>query len=385
MGDRTGIEWTDATWNPIRGCSRVSEGCRFCYAETVANRFKGEGQPYAGLIAKGGQWNGAIKFVPEMLEKPLQWTKPRRIFVNSMSDLFHESVPDEVIDRIVAVMAMAAWHTFQVLTKRPERMRDYFAALTYDRIIESCRGADGVSVIQRRTMQAIEHHFGWWPDSPLRFRRVGPLPLPNVWLGVSVEDQKAADERIPLLLQTPAAVRWISAEPLLGPVKLPALCDFSACGDHSNKPCDNVTCPARTLDWVVVGGESGPHARPMHPQWARDLRDQCAAAGVPFLMKQWGEWRPICQGDGDWYQHLYRSRRVAKDGEDQDSLDESWGRDCTVAELCLRNDGEHVGITEQGAWAAGTAPVHAFKVGKKAAGRLLDGVQHDGYPGVRDV
>lgn len=305
MGDKTGIEWTDATWNPIRGCSRVSEGCRNCYAETVANRFKGEGQPYAGLIAKGGQWNGSIKFVPEMLDQPLRWRKPRRIFVNSMSDLFHENVPDEVIDKVFAVMALARQHTFQILTKRPERMRDY---MNSDALIER----NSVVIGARNSM----------------------ILWPHVWLGVSVEDQKALDERLPLLLDTPAAVRWISAEPLLGPVDL---------------SCWPIYGPDREqmLNWVVVGGESGPHARPMHPEWARSLRDQCAAAGVPFLFKQWGEWAPTANAyeTDPW-------RDLLPDGTD---------------------------YTYQRIDEFETA-VRVRRVGKKAAGRLLDGVQHDGYP-----
>ncbi len=172
---KNGIVWTDETWNPLRGCSRVSEGCRNCYAESVARRFDGPGLPYEGLIASGGQWNGQIKLVPEKLDEPLRWQRPRRIFVNSMSDLFHPNVPNEYIDRVFAVMALASQHTFQVLTKRPERMLEY---------------------LNRRTT------------------------MPNVWLGVSIENQVTADERIPLLLQTPAAVRWVSAEPLLRPVDL---------------------------------------------------------------------------------------------------------------------------------------------------------------------
>lgn len=290
MSEKTGIEWTDATWNPIRGCSRVSEGCRNCYAESVANRFKGQGQPYEGLIARTGQWNGNITVVDHLLDQPLRWRKPRRIFVNSMSDLFHETVPDDVIHAVFSVMAQATQHTFQILTKRPERMRDVLTL--WDRI--------GI------TGNYFHGH-----------------PLPNVWLGVSVEDQATADERIPLLLQTPAAVRWISAEPLLGPI------DFSGMWvPHANPAVHESMLEA--LDWVVVGGESGKNARPMQLDWALSLRDQCQSAGVPFFFKQWGEHAPnwFCDGDGKY-------------------------------------DG---------------GPIWMDRMGKKAAGRLLDGREWNEYP-----
>lgn len=329
MGDNTAIEWTDATWNPIRGCSRVSEGCRHCYAETVANRFKGPGQPYEGLIAKGGQWNGKIAEIDDLIDQPLRWRRPRRIFVNSMSDLFHENVPDDTIDRIFSVMAVAERHTFQVLTKRPERMRAY---LSQDRRRE---WADW----------AVNLWGGVDPDALHDAIMADDKVLPNVWLGVSVEDQKALDERLPHLLATPAAVRWISAEPLLGPVDL---------------SCWPIYGPDREqmLNWVVVGGESGPQARPMHPEWARDLRDQCAAAGVPFLFKQWGEWCPgesiIQDAPAQMGVRLhadFTNGRWFFGETDMDDPEDGWDSEPDL-----------------------------YRVGKKKAGRLLDGVQHDGYP-----
>lgn len=269
MADGTGIEWTDATWNPLRGCSRVSEGCRNCYAERVAARFSGEGQPYEGLATMtpaGARWTNQVRLIESALEQPLKWRRPRRIFVNSMSDLFHESVPDEWINRVFAVMSSGTRHVFQVLTKRPERMKKYVTAA------------------------------GW-------------KTLPNVWLGVSVEDQETANKRIPHLLATPAAIRFISAEPLLGSVGLDNLIDIpprswglshhiNALAGHrwdeselfgSDKPYEDDPPNTNRLDWVIVGGESGPGARPMHPDWARSLRDQCVDAGVPFFFKQWGE------------------------------------------------------------------------------------------------
>lgn len=346
MSDKTAIEWTDATWNPIRGCSRVSDGCRHCYAETVANRFKGPGQPYEGLVARGGQWNGTIKWVGgDVLTQPLRWAKPRRIFVNSMSDLFHEAMTDEMIDQVFAVMASARHHTFQVLTKRPERMRYYMAT-------------KGRMLAIRNAARALDRGNAQGCD---RF------PLPNVWLGVSVEDQKAADERIPHLLATPAAVRWISAEPLLGPVDL-----FYRGADGERYSWlresfwrnNRVEHDPPRIGWVVVGGESGPQARPMHPQWARDLRDQCAAAGVPFLFKQWGEWVPRSA--------CYHTFKDGKSLADIDPGSTRWP--------CLRltyrgNNGSDIAH-------AGDDGDEAYmqRIGKKSAGRLLDGVQHDGYP-----
>ena len=268
MADGTKIEWTDATWNPITGCSVTSPGCTNCYAMHLAGTRLAHHPSRAGLtheVNGNHVWTGATRLNEQWLDQPLRWRKPRRIFVCAHGDLFHESVPDAWIDRVFAVMALAPQHTFQVLTKRAVRMREY---LTHPRRL---------SVID--------------------------LPLPNVWLGVSVEDQARANERIPELLATPAAVRWLSMEPLLGPIDLyggdpdPRLGGVTA-GDgislsqwwRADDPSDAPPRPG--IDWVVVGGESGHDARPMHPDWARSLRDQCAAAAVPFFFKQWGEWVP---------------------------------------------------------------------------------------------
>ena len=270
---------TDATWNPIRGCSRVSEGCRNCYAERFATRFRGPGEIYDGLTIVNGsgdpQWTGEVKFIPELLDQPLHWKRPRKIFVNSMSDLFHEKVKDETICRIFAVMALSPEHTFQVLTKRPSRMLGF--------MIAGLAAADN-----RRWIQDIlEEEFH---DRDAAYKLMDRWPLSNVWLGVSVEDQKTADERIPLLLQTPAAVRWVSYEPALGPINF--RCIKEACEDHDNyfDAIGGIRSIRPCLDWIVAGGESGPGARPMHPDWARAVRDQCQDARVPFFFKQWGEW-----------------------------------------------------------------------------------------------
>ncbi len=244
MGTKTGISWTDATWNPVTGCTRISEGCRHCYAERLAATRLKDTLRYKGLaVIDGGQphWTSKIKLHPELLDWPQRKKKPLRIFVNSMSDLFHPGVPADFIAEVFRAMAACPQHTFQILTKRHDRMRKL------------------LSIIQ-------------------------PEPLPNVWLGVSVEDQKNAEIRIPSLLETPAAVRFISAEPLLEPLDLTNLCVYG--GQRLHALSKIYTSPS--LDWIIVGGESGPHARPFKLEWARNLRDQCRGSGVPFFAKQLG-------------------------------------------------------------------------------------------------
>ncbi|MDE2467382.1 MAG: phage Gp37/Gp68 family protein, partial [Bradyrhizobium sp.] len=277
QGD-SGISWTDETWGPVRGCSRVSQGCTRCYAERIAARFSGSGQPYEGLAKQtpsGPRWTGNVKLIEERLLDPLKWRKPRRVFANSMSDLFHENLPDAAIDRVFAVMALAPQHCYQILTKRPERMLRYFSL---GGLREELIGieAERVSGIARHT-DAMQPRW--------------PIPLTNVWLGVSVEDQATADERIPLLLRTPAAVRFISAEPLLGPVQLARKWIGRGKPLGGGPQCDlsrpwEAPASMAGLDWFICGGESGPGARPMDIEWARSLRDQCNAAGVAFWMKQ---------------------------------------------------------------------------------------------------
>lgn len=383
MADKTSIEWTDATWNPIRGCSRVSDGCRNCYAEVQAARIiamdRGRGVPegkgaYDGLLAKGGQWNGSIKVVESAIEQPLRWQKPRRIFVNSMSDLFHPSVPTKVIDRVFAVMALAERHTFQVLTKRPDRMQVYLNTPNRQGII---KGSAWELLGHKPELSSSGMTARW--------------PLKNVWLGVSIENQAAADERIQLLLESPAAVRWLSMEPLLGPVALPRVdfhCDVcGGTGILGRFPTGNCTrcqrgsipaistdprlgmpsTPMRRINWVVVGGESGLNARPMHPEWATALRDQCAATGVPFLFKQWGEWVPRSS--------CYHTFADGKSCGDYDPTCERWP---VIRLTYLGHDGRQLGSDTSGG-----SEAYMQRVGKKFAGRLLDGEQHDGYPEAR--
>jgi protein gp37 len=320
MSDKSKIEWTDATWNPVTGCSKVSEGCRNCYAMKFAERWRG----IPGHYFENGF---DITLRPDKLDEPLRWRRPRRIFVNSMSDLFHDQVPVTFIHEVFKVMAEANWHTFQILTKRPARMAE---------VMQTLRPLFEGMVFNGSKVE--------WP-------------LPNVWLGVSVENQKSADERIPLLLQTPAAVRFLSCEPLLGPVDPTRIAPMDSenregaiAGDalagglwekkgHAERWHQIQKGPA--IDWVIVGGESGPGARPVHPEWVRSLRDQCQAAGVPFFFKQWGEWAP-----GSNFPDHIPSGTSHNFGEELDDNRAVW------------------------------------KVGKKAAGRMLDGRAWDEFPSI---
>lgn len=330
MADHTPIEWTDATWNIVTGCSLVSPGCTNCYAMKLAGTRLRDHPSRQGLTddSKAGPvWNGQVRFNAQWLDQPLRWTKPRKIFVCAHGDLFHDGVSDDWLDQIFAVMALCPQHAFQILTKRPERMRDYLTQACgriADRII-AMRRARGDRDMVLAPLAHVAPGSPWWP-------------LPNVWLGVSVEDQARADERIPVLLDTPAAVRWISAEPLLGPVNI-----RDAMWAGEGDPAANLDA---SIDWVVAGGESGPGARPMHPDWARALRDLCAGAEVPFLFKQWGDYLP------------------------QDQTDAS-GLEWVAGHSDPRNyDWEPQGFA-------------SIRIGKKVAGRRLDGVLHDAYPEVR--
>lgn len=326
MADHTGIEWADATWNPIVGCSIVSPGCTNCYAMGMAARIEAmqPGSHYAGTTQPskaGAVWSGRLALAPDhILTQPLHWRRPRRIFVNSMGDLFHEDAPDAWIDRVFAIMALAPQHTFMVLTKRSARMRDYVGTRAGDWMLH-------------------------WPDAARKAGallgdvaalRAVPFPLPNVWLGVSTERQAEWDARVPDLKAAPAAVRFVSAEPLLSAI----VGDFSL------------------INLAIVGGESGPKARPMHPDWARSLCDQCAAAGTAFFFKQWGEWVSVYdrdRDDPDW-------RNVPTPGD--------WDRKRFLN--LAGGQGFH-----------GDKLHMMRRVGKRAAGRLLDGVEHNAMPEVQ--
>ena len=337
MADRSPIEWLrgpdgrqGATWNPIVGCSVVSPGCTNCYAMRLAGTRMRHHPSRAGLTqdSKAGPvWTGEVRFMEQWLTQPLRWQKPRMIFVCAHADLFHESVPDEWIDRVFAVMALCPQHTFQVLTKRPERMREYLSRNDVS-LLDRWSKAFGPGTFRMSSHELMARLSPFTtPEHRALYHAAYPVfPLPNVWLGVSVEDQRRANERVDILRGTPAAVRWVSAEPMLGPIIF--------------RPEQ-----LRSLDWVVAGGESGPNARPMHPDWARSLRDQCAAAGVPFLFKQHGEWIGV---------------------PDIRRLSGGSGPGFGAFDHC-KYDQEH----------------EAVHVGKKASGRLLDGVIHDGYPEAR--
>lgn len=347
MADGTKIEWTDATWNPITGCSVVSPGCTNCYAMKLAGTRLKNHPTREGLTndSKAGPvWNGQVRFNEGMLLDPLRWRRPRMIFVCAHGDLFAENVPDEWIDQVFAVMALAPQHTFQVLTKRPERMRGYLHAIV------ECYHASPEEMDRRFGEVCVDLTSSPCASGAFEDR---PWPLPNVWLGVSVEDQKRAEERIPVLLETPAAVRWISAEPLLGPIDIRRHIEVG----HLDSEL-GLSNPG--LDWVVAGGESGHNARPMHPDWARSLRDQCAAADVPFLFKQWGEW-----GKADFKPSgTPGAYAIATAGPDT----EFWPQhvlkvDSYPRQINLFGGGKVL-----------------QRVGKRAAGRLLDGVEHNAFP-----
>ena len=393
----TTIEWTrrpgtkGETWNPVVGCDIVSPGCTHCYAMKRAERIQrmsdglGRETHYAGTTkpSKAGPvWTGTVNVAPDdVLTKPLRWKSPRTVFVNSMSDLFHEAVPDETIDRIFAVMALTPQNTYQVLTKRSARMQAYITRLHDEPVRDTVR----------RIVAA-------WPGQAPVPDEIA-IPLPNVWLGVSAERQKEADERIPDLLTTPAAIRFVSAEPLLEAIDFarigtldairaafPSMVErieqdsrpsivsgmqidvvsgrnqatiFHQTPDHTGGFTIRFPRPFPRLDQIIVGGESGPDARPMHPAWARQIRDQCAAAGTAFFFKQWGAWEPVSE-----------TRPDARD----------WGRDW----MLLDNRGV-LDIPDDRVPMEDLGEVAVANVGRSRAGRCLDGREHNEWPSALQV
>lgn len=315
---QTKIEWADAVWNPVTGCTPVSEGCENCYARRMAYRLRGrcgypEDEPFK------------VTLHPERLNEPMYWKKPRRIFVCSMGDLFHEMVPDDFIFDVFLKMTLCTNnHIFIILTKRPERMKN---------IIENFMGKK-------------------YGMSGKTIRELKLYPQKRIWLGVSVENQQRAEERIPILLQIPAAVRFVSSEPLLGAVDLSrwlgvcTVCGASAtqCDpvlwQEGQKCCPDCTHGGTYLDWVIVGGETGPNARPMHPDWVRSLREQCQTSGVPFFFKGWGEF--------------------VEDINCNNAVLHPWRKFYAI------HDGLYTG--------------NFTRVGKKKAGRLIDGRTWDEFP-----
>jgi protein gp37 len=317
MADGTAIEWTDATWNPVTGCSVVSPGCTNCYAMKLAGTRLKHTPSRSGLTVAskaGPVWNGKVRFNREWIHQPIDWKRPRRIFVCAHGDLFAENVPDEWIIEVFTVMAIAGHHDFQVLTKRPDRACEFLS----------------------KPFRLDDIYANWYTYTG-KPAEVWSWPLHNVWIGASAEDQIRYDQRRQWLDETPAAKRFWSLEPLLGPVEMKI---------QFVKP-----------DWIIVGGESGKDARPMHPAWPRSIRDQCADTGVPFFFKQWGHWACIdqspaadeagWQGRGNWM-------ILDKDG-DLDIPDHRW-------------PDEEAGVCA------------VIDVGKKRAGRLLDGIEHNAFP-----
>lgn len=409
MATNTRIEWADSTINPLVGCSKISPACNHCYAERMAARMvhnPAVAHRYAGTVDAHGKWTGKINVIPnELLEKARRMRRPRRIFVGSMSDLFHPRVPAGHIARIFTQMAIVGHHTYMLLTKRPDRMREMLS--------------------QQDMQDAVRSNVLRWRDEadlpPQDFR----WPLPNVWLGTTVEDQARADERVPELLATPGALHFVSCEPLLGPVDLrkwlpgswecsltcgyrqhewpeqwfcgtcgyensddgawgdPETCPECGCGDSPQTPCPMCGLPMYNdhpdtpyLRWVIAGGETGPGARPAHPDWFRSLRDQCAEAidpsarleyRVPFFFKSWGEWLPAPEGQFNSFKYPhqgYLSPDLPYDelpGPSGANGEGLWGPEKLIAAGCA----------------------HVVRVGKAISGRLLDGVEHNSIPAGR--
>lgn len=387
MAENTAIEWLhgmpgygSATWNPTTGCSAAGPGCKNCYAKDMTYRLERMGVPkYTGLtvLNQSGSrhFNGVVRTHDDVLEKPLRWNKPRVIFVNSMSDLFHEDVPDDFIARVFAIMGLACWHRYIILTKRSERMAELMSSPDFAFMVEYA--VDEHSDFA----EEVAGHYGQFDPSDRRhgdWRSLdhSAMPMPHVALGVSVSTQACWNEHVPNLIRTPAAVRVVSAEPLLGEVDLSnwlprgryynAVCEhcgyagtserFIEIRYHDDSDVECPKCHNRTvandigqLHQIIVGGESGPKARPMHPEWARGIRDQCVSAGVPFFFKQWGAWAPI---DMPWEQNSPKG--------------------CAHNETWLNLAG--------GSGFHGDSVWRMRHSGKKSAGRLLDGREWNEFP-----
>lgn len=399
MGEQTNIEWCDHSFNPWTGCAKVSPGCDHCYAEAWSKR--------AGT--KVGKWGGTeprVRTTPQNWSKPRAWNSQRywqcacgwrgtekgmrhlddgfgawaacpacgqghfkttraRVFCASLADVFDNQVPASWRADLFALIASTPNIDWLILTKRIGNARAMLA--------------EAAATVEFHSSQVKP----WTTDSP----------WPNVWIGATVVNQAEADRDIPKLLGVPARVRFLSIEPLLNrvilrPCWLHAGCGFGNDEDPASSNCfsrgtsggPHCAWPSAQLNWIIAGGESGPGARPMHPDWATSLRDQCSAAGVPFLFKQWGAWKPISQMPEEEHSKLYTARRKAKGTEDQAEADEAFGRRCTCESKVLHEDGSIHEILAPMAFQAGCAPMTVFKVGTKSAGRLLDGVLHNNFP-----
>jgi protein gp37 len=321
MSDGTKIEWTDATWNVITGCSPVSPGCKHCFAMRLAGGRLRNHPSRKGLTVQtkaGPVWTGEVRFNEMWLGQPLHWRQPRRVFVVAHGDLCDCEVRQSWRTKIFGVMDAADWHLYQLLTKRAATALHIYGEMA---------------------------------------------PRPNWWIGVSIEDQKRADLRRPLMRRLAAMGWnvWVSYEPALGPVDWTGW-DF--------------------IKAMVSGGESGPNARPTHPNWHRGTRDWCAARGIPYGFKQWGEWKPVSLMTEAEVNSCYRTRRLARPGQDQEVLDEVYGRHCIVKTTVLHHDGRCHEPTAPNVFKANVAAMTMFCLGKGPAGRLLDGIEHNAFPGI---
>lgn len=391
MAENLKIEWTDATWNPITGCTKISPGCTNCYAERMSKRLAGRyGYPADEPFKPGIVHDKA-------LYEPIKWKKPRKVFVCSMGDLFHEKVNFHDIDLIVSLVALLPQHQFLFLTKRPMRMKEYFAGerdegITSGYIQEITRASGGRGDKQFRYFPGI-----WQRIEP---PKTWQWPLPNLWLGVTVCNQAEADEKIPVLLDTPAAGRFVSVEPMLGPVDFrqwlvkdrfyTAKCprcgwigSSEHCGSSDYWSQDGCECPKcctecddfsddRKLDWMICGGETGPDARPLHLDWVRSLRGQCQESDTPFFFKQWGEYGPTAEniqtGDSVFRMFDSESHWVNKAS--------SWMR---PGDVCIDAIGKI--CRNGGDFGKASYPVVIVRrVGKKNSGCLLDGKEFKEFP-----
>ena len=375
MADKTAIEWTKgddgkpgASWNILRGCTRKSKGCENCYAEVTAARFCKTGLPFEGLVritSQGPRWTGKIEMQPEKLTEPLRWTRPRRIFVNSTSDTFLDDVPDWFLDKIFAVMALAPKHTFQVLTKRPDRMLKYLTSSheTVDGELDVreaiAREARAIAASRRKELvppadASTSYAAAFCPT----------WPLPNVHLGFSAENQETFDERWPHAekLGHLGWLIWCSAEPLLSAIDIGKAVQRIPPGTP-DRAGSELPETFSVLRWIVAGGESGKppqKPRPMHPDWAAGLQEQCSAAGIPFFFKQWGAFLPAKVVGHNGFDKDGRPIGGYLEFADQPGV----ARDIPRQLKPVRLDDSHV----------------AFKVGKKAAGSLLYGRKWDEFP-----
>lgn len=343
MPDNTKIPWADASWNPLAGCSDepISPGCQNCYARMLAHRMGNKGQHFESL-ATAEKWTGEVRFYRHLLAKPLNWKKPRNIFVGSMGDLFYEGIPWSVIDEVFGVIAACAIereHRFLILTKRPDRLNAYFT--------------------QRGVLDRWMRYARTLIDAPL-YSALSQLsmPLKNVWIGTSAEDQIRFDKRVGWILIAPAVGRFVSIEPMLGHISMQHESDGRGCvlcsGEHSLLDCAYVDGAA--LNWVICGGESGPRARPTHPDWVRDIKNQCirSTRRIPFMFKQWGTWKPV-----DWYSQATHAVRIS-DG------------------YTIQLDHEPYSAARCQSAPAGWCGV--ARLGKAESGRILEGQEYMEFP-----